>query len=76
MKKRTLLSKPLKIIKKVKENLNNIKSQKYGYPPEEIEQKTIDNENFQEIYDFCELFKIKSHSERYKSADILLNKKK
>ena len=36
---------PLKIIKQVAENLNNIRSQKYGYPPEEIGQKTINNEN-------------------------------
>ena len=28
---------PLKIIKKVTEKLNNFKSQKYGYPPEDIE---------------------------------------
>ena len=33
---------PLKIIEKVTENLNNIKSQKYGYPPQEIKQKTIE----------------------------------
>ena len=32
---------PLKIIKQVVENLNNIRSQKYGYPPEEIGQKTM-----------------------------------
>ena len=32
---------PLKIINQVVENLNNIRSQKYGYPPEEIGQKTI-----------------------------------
>ena len=58
---------PLKIIKKVTKNLNNIKSQKYGYLTEEIEQKTIDNQNL--------LFNVKSHSERYKRADILMDKK-
>ena len=36
---------PVKIIKKVTENLNNIRLQKYGYPSEEIEQKTINNKN-------------------------------
>ena len=66
---------PLKITKRITENLNDIKSQKCGYPPEEIKQKTIDNKNFQEIYDFYRLFKVKSHSERYKRADILMDKK-
>ena len=66
---------PLKIIKRITENLNYIKSQKCGYPPEEIKQNTIDNKNFQEIYDFYRLFKVKSHSERYKRADILMDKK-
>ena len=37
---------PLKIVKKVTENLNNIRSQKYGYPSEKIEQKTINNFKF------------------------------
>ena len=67
---------PVKIMQKVMENLNNIRSQKYGYPPEEIEQKTINNENVQEIYDFYKLFKVKSHSERYKRADISKDKTK
>ena len=31
---------PLKIIKKVTKNLNNIRSQKHRYLPEEIEQKS------------------------------------
>ena len=67
---------PVKIMQKVMENLNNIRSQKYGYPPEEIEQKAINNENVQEIYDFYRLFKVKSHSERYKRADISKDKTK
>ena len=67
---------PLKIRKKVMENVNDIKSQKYGYPAEEIEQKTIDNDHFQEIYGFYRLFKVKSNSERYKRAYILMDKKK
>ena len=35
-----------KIIKKVTENLSNIRSQKYRYQPKKIAQKTINNENF------------------------------
>ena len=50
--------KPLKIIEKVTENLNNIKSQKHGYPPQEIKQKTIDNGNFREIYDFIDFLRL------------------
>ena len=66
---------PVKIMQKVMENLNNIRSQKYGYPPKEIEQKTINNENVQEIYDFYKVFKVKPHSERYKRADFSKDKK-
>ena len=66
---------PLKIIKIVTENLDNIKLQKYGYLPEEIEEKTTDNKNFREIYYFYRLLKVKSHSGRYKNADILMDQK-
>ena len=41
-----------KIIEKSVQNLNNTNSEKYGAPPEIIEQKTLENEVFKEVYDF------------------------
>ena len=32
--------------------MNNIQSQKYGYPPEAIEENAVKSEKFREIYDF------------------------
>ena len=46
-----------KKIKKVTENLNSLKSQKYGCPPEQIKQKMVKNENSRKIYDFYRLLK-------------------
>ena len=62
---------PLKIIKTVTENLNNIKSQKHGYPLEETEQKTTDNENFQHIYDFYRLLKVKLHIKLHSIKELI-----
>ena len=50
---------PIKIIKKVTENLNSIRSQKYRHAPKNIEEKTIKNECFGEVYDFNRFFKLK-----------------
>ena len=55
---------PKKIIKKVTENLNSLKSQKYGCPPEQIKQKMVKNENSRKIYDFYRLFKVKTPTDR------------
>ena len=64
---------PLKIIKTVTENLNNIKSQKHGYRLEETEQKTTDNENFQEIYDFYRLLKVKLHIKLHSIKELIFS---
>ena len=54
--------KPNELTKKVTFNLNNSISPKYGYALQEIETKSLDKDtgkNFQEIYDFHKLWKIK-----------------
>ena len=43
-------------------NLNNTRSAKYGYSPDEIEEQTLNPETgkyFQEVYDFHCLIKVK-----------------
>ena len=64
----------MKITKKVTENLISIKSQKNEYAPKNIEEKTIENEYFREIYDFYRLFKVKKFADHYKRADISKDK--
>ena len=65
---------PKKIIKKATENLNSVKSQKYGYDPESVEEKTLNNNYYRETCDFCRLFKVKKHADCYKRADISKDK--
>ena len=50
------------LIKKSTFNLNNIVSQKYGFAPKDIENKSLDKnsgKNIQEIYDFYRLWRVK-----------------
>ena len=56
--------KPNELIKKSTFNLNNSISPKYGYAPQKIETKSLDKDtgkNFQEIYDFHRLRKVKEN---------------
>ena len=43
-----------KLIRKAVENMNKTNSQKYGLPPETVEEKTLSDNIFREIYDFIE----------------------
>ena len=63
--------KPNELIKKATFNLNNTRSAKYGFSPEQIEDKSLDpkdGQEFKEAYDFSRLWRIKEargRSERY-----------
>ena len=53
-------------------NLNNTKSAKYGYLPEQIEEQTLNPETgkyFQEVYDFHCLIKVKENRDRTERFD-------
>ena len=50
--------------------MNNIRSQKYGYRPDAIEEKVLESKRFQEIYDFYRLVTVRQHAERHERADI------
>ena len=56
------------------ENMNSISSQKYGHPPNAIEEKALESERFREIYNFYRLVKVKQHTERYEHLDIKKDK--
>ena len=47
-----------------------LRSQKYGYAPDAIEEKVLESQRFREIYDFYILVEVKEHAERYERADI------
>ena len=46
--------------------MNKTNSQKYGLPPETIEQKTLSDNVFREIYDFHRMVKVSKDADRYK----------
>ena len=53
--------KPNDLIRKATFNLNNVKSVKYGFSPEQIEEKSLNKETgeeFTDIYDFHGLIKV------------------
>ena len=64
-----------KLIPKPVENMDSVNSQKYGYVPNEIEEKAVESKRFRDIYDFYRLVKVKQHAERYKRADVEKDKK-
>ena len=64
-----------KIIEKSVQNLNNTNSEKYGYPPEIIEKKTLANEIYKEAYDFYRLAKVTKDVNRYERYNEKLDKK-
>ena len=45
--------------------MNNINSQKYKLAPNTIEKKSLENEDFCEIYDFHRMVKVSKSAERY-----------
>ena len=65
-----------KIIEKAVENMNKIKSEKYGLPPEIIEKKTISDEVFREIFDFYRMVKVSKSKERNKRQNEKIDKNK
>ena len=61
---------PRKLIRNALQNMNKTKSQKYGLPPEEIEQKSLADEKFREIYDFHRMVRVSKDADRYERGDI------
>lgn len=45
----------MKLIRLAAENMNSVPSQKYGHPPNVIEETALKSEWFKEIYDFIDL---------------------
>ena len=64
-----------KLIRKAVEIMNKTNSQKYGLPPETVEEKTLSDNIFREIYDFYRIVRVSKDAARYKRYDIRLDKK-
>ena len=64
-----------KLIRNAVQNMNNTNSQKYELSPNTIEKKSLENEDFPEIYDFHRMVKVSKSAERYSRNDKRLNKK-
>ena len=51
--------------------MNKIASQKYGFPPDFVEEKTLNDKKFREIYEFYRpSFKVRKFAETYGRSDI------
>ena len=65
--------------KKATFNLNNVKSVKYGFTPEQIEEKSLNKETgkeFIEIYDFHRLIKVKENKDRIQTHNLKIDSRK
>ena len=71
--------KPIDLIKKATFNLNNVKSVKHGFAPEQIEEKSLNKETvkkFTEIYDFRKIIKVKENKDRIQRHDLIIDSRK
>ena len=71
--------KPNELIKKTTFNLNNTRSAKYGYSPQQIEEQALDPKvakYFQEVYDFGCLIKVKENRGRLERFDAKVDRRK
>ena len=53
-----------KLIRNAVQNMNNTNSQKYELSPNTIEKKSLENDDFREIYDFHRMVKVSKSAER------------
>ena len=69
--------KPKELIKKATLYLNNIRSAKYRFSPEQIEEKALDPETgkyFQEVYNFHCLIKVKEKRDQRDRFDVKVDR--
>ena len=58
--------KPNELIKKVTMNMNKTKTAKYQIEPENVEKKSLEDDNFREKFDFYRIDKVGKHNKRIK----------
>ena len=62
-------TKPKELIIKTTNNLNRIQSTKYGFIPDRVEEKSLENDKFTYLYDFHRLVRVKEPEERKESSE-------
>ena len=67
--------KPNEALKKATKNMNIYPTRKYGVPPEEVEKKSLESEEYKLDYDFKHLKKVDKDAERYSRYDTKRDKK-
>ena len=60
---------PKELIQRAVDNMNKVASQKNGFSSDFEEEKTLNDENVWEIYDFHRLVKVRKFAERYERSD-------
>ena len=65
-KKNKMKFKPIEIIKKTTTNMNKTKSTKYQIETEEVEKKSLKDDNFREKFDFYRIEKVGKSNKRTK----------
>ena len=66
---------PRKLIRNTVQNTNKTNSQKYGMPPEEIQEKSLAREKFREVYDFHRMVMVSKDADGCKRGNICFDKK-
>ena len=56
--------KPNKLIRKATNNLNRIQSVKLGFTPDQVVEKSLESDEFTDLYDFHRLVRVKEAKER------------
>ena len=56
--------KPNEALQKATKNINIFPTRKYGVPPEEVEKKSLESEEYKLEYDFKRLKKVDKDAER------------
>ena len=65
-KKNKTKVKPSELIKKVTMNMNKTKTAKYQIEPENVEKKSLEDDNFRVKFDFYRIDKVGKHNKRIK----------
>ena len=70
------LKSPNVVIQKAVENMNSLPSAKYGVEPDKIEKRSLESEEFRELFDIRRLSKISRAQPRYEKKKYLRKRKK
>lgn len=61
--------KPNKLNSKAKNNLYRIQSTKYDFTSDQVEEKSLENDEFSDLYDFNRLVRVKGAKERIERSE-------